>query len=100
MVDEQAAVAAYFKKEGIHIDEDDFFEFFLRNALHIDKEKLSDYVAEPLSEKSERKRVYNDESDYSSDEAEFPASYRDVVDLEEEYEKDELEGQFANMSTR
>lgn len=97
--DERDKAAEYFKKEGVDIDEDDFFEFFLRNALKVEKEDLSSYVAGPSTSNIERKRVYNNDSDYTSDEAEFPASYKNVEDLEEEYDSDELDvrDSFANM---
>ncbi|CAH2353053.1 hypothetical protein CLIB1423_09S01750 [[Candida] railenensis] len=100
--DEREAAAEYFEKEGVDIDEDDFFEFFLRNALKVEKKDLSNYVAGPSSTNIERKRVYNNDSDYTSDEAEFPASYKDVEDSEEEYDSDDLDVQdsFVNMRTR
>ena len=69
-------IIAQFASEGVLIDEDDFFEYFLRNALHIDEGKLDEYRKTEVTEEEGRfdgleTKTYNDDSEYDSDGEEF-----------------------------
>lgn len=54
-VDEDEEVQKYFERENIDIDEDDFFEYFLVEALKVKKDDLEEYrgeVKDPADEET------------------------------------------------
>lgn len=67
----------------VKIDEDDFFEFFLKEALKLNDEEISSYARANFAEESSKKgdtEEYNDDSDYRSD----SSDQRDDNEREEE----------------
>ncbi|CAK7896302.1 hypothetical protein CAAN1_03S02960 [[Candida] anglica] len=77
--------------EGSGISKDDFFEFFLKNALNMNDEEVevyrTDRTSQPTSKSppptpppTRKRKEYNDDSDYTSDEDEFPVQYNEYND--------------------
>ncbi|KAG7878321.1 hypothetical protein KL905_003838 [Ogataea polymorpha] len=52
---ESSRIRDYFRQEGVDIDEDDFFEFFCREALQLSKDDMEQLRAADSEEKDEDK---------------------------------------------
>ena len=89
---ENEEVINYLKKEKISITEDDFFEYFLTEALNIPKDELEDYrsiIAKNKNQVKDEEEIMNEKKRKPKREA---SDYDGINDDEYDTSQDQFEG--------
>lgn len=88
----ERGIREFYNDQQVTIDEDDFFEYYIRNELNVPESELELYMADLDSRGVKRRKgrphpsTYNDDSDYTSD-VEYTVVGSDIKDVEDVFSR-------------